>query len=106
MSLGLVLEHAGTPPTYERNDAFLEWDHVRRLADDHSLDELEAELEELLERIQMYQDRYGVDTPDEVDAATAETAPADFADWTAARARLRRYERARQIRLSGSERSR
>lgn len=103
VSFGVVLEHEGVPPTYEHNDAFREWEHVLVLADEHSLAELEAQLEALLARIQTYQERYGVDTPSAVGAATGETAATDLADWTAARATLRRYERARQVRLSELE---
>lgn len=37
VSLDVAIEHGGASPTYERNAAFLEWDHVTALADEHSL---------------------------------------------------------------------
>ena len=109
VSLGVVIEHSGDPPIYERNDAYFEWNSVKTLAQNHSFAELEDRIENLLDRIRTYQERYDADIPDTVDQATvgAEVSrvsiEADLNDWTNARAKLRRYERARQIRLSRSE---
>ncbi|WP_244879987.1 DUF7342 family protein [Natronorubrum tibetense] len=109
VSLGVVIKHSGDPPTYERNDAYFEWDTVKALAQDHSLAELESRIESLLERIQTYQERYDADTPETVDQVTVDakmsraSVDADLNDWTNTRAKLRRYKRARQIRLGRSE---
>ncbi len=72
---------------YDALEAADEPQPAATLADAHSLAELDAELERLLQVIQTYQDRYGVETLAEVDRA-AETAK--FADWPAARMELRR----------------
>ena len=103
VSLGVVIKHRNEPPTYERNDAYFEWDTVKTLAHEHSLAEIEEHAQTLLERIQEYQGRYDAETPDDVVDTTAESAEADLAGWRAARSELRRYEQARQIRLSESE---
>ncbi len=103
VSLGVVHEHRGTPPTYERNDAYFEWDTVKTLAQDHSLDELESHLEALLERIQTYQERYDAETPSGANHEFGDASEADLADWDAARAELQRYDRARQICLGRTD---
>lgn len=106
VSLGVVIEHHADPPTYEWNQAVFEWDAVETLAREHSLADLEDRIDALCERIQAYQDRYDVETPAALEEGTDESGEAleaDVAEWTAARAELRRYERARQIRLSWTE---
>ena len=103
VSLGVVIKHHNDQPTYERNGAYFEWDTVKTLAHEHSLAELKEHAQTLLERIQEFQGRYDAETPDDVTDTTAKSAEADLAEWRAARSELRRYEQARQIRLSESE---
>nr|WP_235847818.1 hypothetical protein [Natronorubrum thiooxidans] len=100
VSLGVVIEHRDNPPAYERNDAYFDWDTVKTLAREHSLAELEDHIQMLLEQVQTYQERYDAETPDAVTSSTADPAEADMTEWIGARAELRRYEQARQIRLS------
>lgn len=99
LSLGVVIAHDGDPPTYERNDAYFEWDTVTTLAETRSLAALEDEIETLLEEIQTYQERYDSAVPDDVTEPFSESTQRDVTAWIAARTELRRVERARQIRL-------
>ncbi|QFU82298.1 DUF7342 family protein [Natronorubrum aibiense] len=103
VSLGVVIEHRDTPPTYERNDAYFDWDTVKTLAREHSLAELEEHIQTLFEQIQLYQERYDAESPDDVTDATADSVKEDMTEWMVVRAELRRYEQARQIRLSKSD---
>lgn len=102
VALGIVLDHGGTPPVYERNDAHFEWGVVTELAAEHSLAALEHRIRELVDRIQTYQEQYGVDSPMAVEASPS-AADSELREWNDARAELQRYERARQIRLAESD---
>ncbi|MFC4438562.1 hypothetical protein ACFO3C_12870 [Halostagnicola sp. GCM10023398] len=99
MSLGVAIEYDGNPSTYERNEAAFEWEIVCDLARESSLDVLEERIRELGAQIQAYQDRYDADTPKDV-ADRLEKGSAEYEEWKTARKQLRRYERARQVRLS------
>ncbi|WP_252699697.1 DUF7342 family protein [Natronosalvus vescus] len=43
-SLGVVLEQGGSPPVYERNDGYFEWDTITELARKQSFDDLEKQV--------------------------------------------------------------
>ena len=108
VSLGIAIEQDGTLPTYDRNDAYFEWDTVKSLAQEFSLSEIEVQMMKLFDQIKAFQDQYTADTPDAADSDN--TAPGasftdDVIEWEAARAELRRFERARQILLSGFDSS-
>ena len=105
--LGIATEHDGEPTTYERNDHYFEWRRINDLASSQSPRELQTRAQELLDRIETYEERYDADRPGDVDALappddiSTETAFRDLTDWATARTELRRHERAR--RLQGDE---
>lgn len=105
--LGIVTAHKGRPVTYERNDAYFRWRRVNELAATHSRAELESKVQDLTERVRMYEDRYEADSPADVDAVAVaerdENRPIDevyddLTDWATARQDRERFERARQQR--------
>ncbi|NKE34930.1 TrmB family transcriptional regulator [Natronococcus sp. JC468] len=98
-ALGIVTERAGSPPTYARNDDHFPRDPAAALARERSFADLEARMDELVDRVWRYQRRYDAETPLGVDVSSADVTEADLADWEAARAELRCHERARRIRL-------
>lgn len=105
--LGIATEHDGDPTTYERNDQYFEWRRINDLASTYSANELQARVQDLLERIRTYENRYDADRPVDVDALappdgiSTETAFSEVTDWETARTELKRHERAR--RLQGNE---
>lgn len=108
--LGIATEHDGDPVTYERNDQYFEWRRVNDLASTYSPSELQSRVQELLDRIQTYEDRYGVKRPADVDAlsppdgVSTETAFTEVTDWETARTELRRHERARRLQADKTDR--
>lgn len=107
--LGIATEHDGEPTTYERNDQYFEWRRVNDLAATHSSEELQRRVQELLDRIETYEKRYGADRPGDVDALTppagvsTETAFTELTDWATAREELHHHERARRLQASDAE---
>lgn len=101
--LGIATEHDGDPTTYERNDHYFEWRRVNDLASSYTSSELQTRVQDLLDRIRTYEERYDADRPADVDTLTppgeisTETAYRDMTDWETARTELRRYERARRL---------
>jgi hypothetical protein len=119
VELGLAVEHAGEPPTYERNQSAFEWSHVEKLAGEHSLAALDARIVALCEQLETQQ-RDGTETERPSDIETEDSTDDGRAadrgsgkelaarERNARRARqrqlqLQRYERARQIRLARDE---
>jgi predicted transcriptional regulator len=110
--LGVATRHEGRPVTYERNDAYLEWRRIDRLATEHSLDELQERVTELAERIGAYERRYDTNRPGEVDALAAaegtdcpiDEVYADLNDWATARVEREHHERARRRLADTTER--
>ena len=106
-TLGVVTEHDGEPPTYERNDRYFEWRRVNELASEPAA-ELQSQVRSLTERIETYETRYDADQPAEVDALappgdiSTETAFADLTDWQTARSELERHEQARRLQAGDS----
>jgi hypothetical protein len=100
-ALGIVTERTGSPSTYERNDRRFPRtaDGATVLARERSLEELEARMDVLVDRVWRYQRRYDAETPLGVDCSTVDVTPAALSDWEAARAELQRCERARRLRL-------
>ncbi|MEM4781740.1 MAG: transcriptional regulator [Halalkalicoccus sp.] len=99
--LGVVTAHEGRPRTYERNEAYFEWRRVNELASTRSIGELRRRVSELSERIDAYRDRYGAETPGEVDALERDDSDVDgvyedLADWATALGERRLSERARR----------
>ena len=107
--LGIVTRHDGHPATYERNDAYFEWRRYNHLASEHSVEELRERVRELTTRITEYEETYNAATPAAVDAVaiaeesdgrTIDDVYGDLGDWATTREERRRYERARQQRVS------
>ncbi|WP_394740019.1 DUF7342 family protein [Natronococcus roseus] len=101
VALGIVTKRRGSSPTYERNDRRFPRteDGAAVLARERSLEELEARMDVLVDRVWRYQRRYDAETPLGVDGRTVDITPATLADWETARAELQRCERARRLRL-------
>lgn len=99
--LGIVVRHEGRPVRYERNDEYFEWRRVNELARGHTVDELQARVSELTQRIEAYRDEYGADAPAEVDvldfdAARIDDVYVELGDWATAIEERRLHERARR----------
>jgi len=99
--LGIVVRHEGRPVRYERNDDYFEWRRVSELARENAVDELQARVSELTDRIEEYRDEYDADSPAEIDvlefdAARIDDVYADLGDWATAIEERRLHERARR----------
>ncbi|MFP8954060.1 transcriptional regulator [Natrialbaceae archaeon A-arb3/5] len=99
--LGIVIRHEGRPVRYERNDDYFEWRRVNELARENTVDELQARVSELTDRIKEYRDEYSADSPAEVDvlefdAKRVDDAYVDLGDWETAIEERRLHERARR----------
>lgn len=99
--LRIVTRHEGQPVRYERNSEYFEWRRVNRLVDDHTIDELQARVSELTDRIEAYRDKYNAETPADVDVLDFDTAEiddvhVDLGDWATAVEERRLHERARR----------
>lgn len=66
VELGVAERRSGRPAKYRRNDAYFEWKRIEELAREHTLTELRASIEELLDEDEEFQQRYGVAEPDAV----------------------------------------
>jgi DNA-binding transcriptional regulator GbsR (MarR family) len=104
--LGIVIQHEGRPARYERNDDYFEWRRVNELARANSIDELQARVSELTNQIKDYRDRYGSDSPAEVDvlefdAERVDDVYVELNDWATAIEERRLHERARR-KVAGS----
>jgi len=99
--LGIVIRHEGRPVRYERNDDYFEWRRVNELAQEHTVEELQRRVSELTDRIEVYRDDYGADSPAEVDvlefdAERVDDVYVELGDWATAIEERRLHERARQ----------
>jgi len=99
--LGIVIQHEGRPARYERNDDYFEWRRVNELARENSVEELQTRVSELTGQIENYRDRYGSDSPAEVDVLEFDSARIDdvyveLGDWATAIEERRLHERARR----------
>lgn len=99
--LGIVVRHDGRPARYERNDDYFEWRRVSELARTHTLEELQARVSELTERIEEYREDYDSQSPAEVDvlefdAERVDDVYVDLGDWATAIEERRLHERARR----------
>jgi DNA-binding transcriptional regulator GbsR (MarR family) len=99
--LGIVIQHEGRPARYERNDDYFEWRRVNELAREHTVDELQARVSELTDRIETYRDEYDADSPADVgvlafDAEDIDDVYADLSEWATVVEERRLHERARR----------
>jgi DNA-binding transcriptional regulator GbsR (MarR family) len=104
--LGIVSRYEGRPVRYERNDDYFEWRRVTELAREHTVDELQARVSELTDRMEAYRDEYGADSPAavdvlEFDAAQVDDVYVELGDWATAIEERRLHERARR-KVAGS----
>jgi DNA-binding transcriptional regulator GbsR (MarR family) len=65
--LGIIVRHGGRPVRYERNDDYFEWRRVNELARENTVEELQARVSELTDRVEAYRDDYGAESPAGVD---------------------------------------
>ncbi|ELY55759.1 DUF7342 family protein [Natronolimnohabitans innermongolicus] len=99
--LGIVIRHEGRPVRYERNDDYFEWRRVNELARENTVDELQARVSELTDRIEEYRDEYDADSPAEVDvlefdAERVDDVYVELSDWATVIEERRLHERARR----------
>ncbi|MFH5801269.1 transcriptional regulator [Haladaptatus sp. CMAA 1911] len=104
--LGIVIHHEGRPVRYERNNDYFEWRRVNILARENTVDELQAHVSELTNRIEEYRDKYNADSPAEVnalefDATQIDDVYVDLGDWATAIEERHLNERARR-KVAGS----
>ena len=67
--MGVAERRDGRPARYRRNDSYFRWKRVESLARDHSPDELQERLDDLIATDGEFQDEYGVPDPDAVSSA-------------------------------------
>ncbi len=99
--LGIVVRHEGRPVRYERNDDYFEWRRVNELAQNNTVEELQARVLELTERIEAYRDDYEEDSPAAVNVLAFDTERVDevyteLGDWATIIEECRLHERARR----------
>lgn len=101
---GIVEPIEGRPKRYRRNDAYFEWARANELRRECTDAELEVRLEELVEDERAYREKYGVDSPEQVDGLEAadydsiEAVWEDVGEWKTVRREIRILERARKDR--------
>lgn len=99
--LGIVIRHEGRPVRYERNDGYFEWRRVNELAQENTVDELQARVSDLTDRIEEYRNEYNADAPAEVDVLAFDAGRIDdvyteLGDWATLLEERRLHERARR----------
>ena len=67
--MGVAERRDGRPARYRRNDSYFRWKRVESLAGEHSPDELQDQLDDLIAEDEAFQDEYGVPDPDAVSTA-------------------------------------
>lgn len=101
VDLGIVVPHEGRPTRYERNDDYFEWRRVNKLARENTIDELQARVSVLTDRVEAYRDEYDADSPADVDVLEFDAKHVDdvyveLGDWATALEERRLHERARR----------
>lgn len=67
--MGIAERQDGRPATYRRNDAYFRWKRIESVAREHSLEELQERIDELIAEDEAFQEEYGVPDPDAVSTA-------------------------------------
>lgn len=98
--LGIVIRHEDRPVRYQRNNDYFDWRRVSKLAEENTIDELQARISELTNCVEEYRNEYDADSPAEVnilefDAGQIDEVYVDLGNWATAIEDLRLYERAR-----------
>ena len=61
--MGVAERRDGRPARYRRNESYFRWKRVESLAREHSPDELQERLDDLIATDEKFQDEYGVPDP-------------------------------------------
>jgi predicted transcriptional regulator len=61
--MGVAERRDGRPARYRRNDSYFRWKRVESLAREHSPDELQERLDDLIATDEAFQEEYGVPDP-------------------------------------------
>lgn len=64
--MGVAERRDGRPAHYRRNASYFQWKRVESLATEHSPDELQTRLDNLIAEDKSFQNQYGVPDPDAV----------------------------------------
>jgi predicted ArsR family transcriptional regulator len=67
--MGVAERRDGRPARYRRNDSYFRWKRVESLAHEHSPDELQDRLDDLIAEDEVFQDKYRVPDPNAVSTA-------------------------------------
>ena len=67
--MGVAERRDGRPARYRRNNSYFRWKRVESLAREHSPDELQDRLDDLIAEDKAFQEEYGVPAPDAVSTA-------------------------------------
>lgn len=67
--MGIAERRDGRPAGYRRNDSYYRWKRIESLASEHSPEELQDRIDDLLSEDQAFQESYGVPEPDAVSTA-------------------------------------
>lgn len=72
--MGIGERQEGRPVTYRRNDSYVRWKRIETLVTEHTAEELQARVDDLLEEDAAFQERFGVPSPE---AVVTDDLPAD-----------------------------
>lgn len=81
--MGMVRERSGRPVEYELNSSYLRWRRIERIREELDEAEIVAELEDTMEEIETYRERFDADSPDAVSLLDAANAGAVEERWDA-----------------------
>lgn len=105
--MGMVRELSGRPVQYERNDSYLSWRRVEQIRRQYSESEIVEQLEETLDAVATYRDRFDVESPGAVSLvaasrdSTVEEIWEAVSDWQTLEERAALLDAARRDDLSG-----
>lgn len=105
--IGVISSVSETPLAYERNESYFEW-RLRNRLETLSSSELRDRLSDLTAREREFRDRFGTDSPGDVDAFEhadfddIEDVWSELSEWRTVRQRIRRLEAVRRQRADGS----
>ena len=74
VEMGIAEQRGDRPTEYRRNDSYLRWKRIERLAEDHTAAELREELDALVEEDESLQERFDAPDPDAVPPAVFDDA--------------------------------
>lgn len=67
--MGIAERREGRPASYRRNDSYFRWKRIESLAREHSPEDLQERIGELIAEDQAFQGEFGVPDPDAVSTA-------------------------------------